>query len=187
MGILDTVNARFFIKKQAQEYNSLSPLERVTKAIQDDLGLSSSYSVLKSTCPTCKGSGTIKMGNLDCPACKGKKEVTKAEIGDYQIVQKDWATWNAKNGKTGGAAVLGQAPKSASGKAVDIGGGFAVHRHGLDTNGNHSVWVSQGGSKPKKIQTNGNTPTLHHEIRSEGNITQAGANEIKEHFNKFCK
>ena len=182
---LDQLNARLAVKKQSAELSKLSPLEAIAKSIQKDSAAYSATHIYKSTCSTCKGSGTIKMGNLDCPACKGKKEVAKAEVGDYQVVQKDWAAWNAKNGKTGGAAVLGQAPKSASGKAVDIGGGFAVHRHGMDTNGNHSVWVSQGGSKAKKIQTNGNTPTVHREARSDGTITQAGADEIKSHFTKY--
>jgi hypothetical protein len=36
MGILDTVNARLAVKKQAQEAVSISPLERVAKSIQVD-------------------------------------------------------------------------------------------------------------------------------------------------------
>lgn len=184
---LDQLNARLAVQKQSAGIASISPLEAIAKTIQKESLAAMATPVFKAVCGTCKGSGTIKMGHLDCPACKGKKEVTKAEVADFYTVQKDWAAWNAKNGKTGGAAVLGQAPKSASGKAVDIGGGFAVHRHGLDTNGNHSVWVSQGGSKAKKIQTNGNIPTVHREARSDGTITQAGADEIKDHFNKYCK
>lgn len=86
-----------------------------------------------------------------------------------------------------GKKELGKAPKSTSGKGVDIGDGFTVHRHGLDANGNHSVWVSQGGGRAKKIQTNGNVPTVHREARSDGTISQAGAKEIKDYYNSYIK
>jgi hypothetical protein len=37
MGILDTVNARLAVKKEQAELTQLSPLERVSKAIQEDV------------------------------------------------------------------------------------------------------------------------------------------------------
>ena len=68
---LDQLNARLAVKKQA-EAPKLSPLEKMTKAIQADADISNAKPVYKAVCGTCKGSGTIKMGNLDCPECSIK-------------------------------------------------------------------------------------------------------------------
>lgn len=68
--------------------------------------------------------------------------------------------------------------------SVDIGDSLYVHRHGMDSNGNHSVWVSKGSGNPKKIQTNQNLPTVH-QTRPE--LTQAGVDEIKDYASKYFK
>ncbi len=44
---------------------------------------------------------------------------------------------------------------------VHIGDGYHFHRRGMDENGNHSIWVSKGANRAKKIQTNGNLPKYH--------------------------
>ena len=66
----------------------------------------------------------------------------------------------------------------------DIGEGLYLHRHGFDTNGNHSVWVSQGSERTKKIQTNQNLPTVH-STRPE--LTEKGMQEIHEYAKKYWK
>ena len=45
---LDQLNARLAVKKAEQEYNATSPLERVAKAIQEDIVTSSSVLVQKN-------------------------------------------------------------------------------------------------------------------------------------------
>lgn len=81
---------------------------------------------------------------------------------------------------------IGIAPKSPRGAAVDIGDGFRVMRHGLDENGNHSVWVSYKQGRAKKIQTNGNLPAVHHPREGRGVITVKGAAEIKDYYRAHC-
>ena len=71
---------------------------------------------------------------------------------------------------------------TVSKKSIDIGEGRYVHKHGRDTNGNHSVWVSQGAGKPQKIQSVQNLPTVH-STRPE--LTQAGVDEIHNYADKF--
>lgn len=80
---------------------------------------------------------------------------------------------------------IGSVPKSSSGKSLDIGDGFKVHRHGYDLNGNHSVWVSHNDKNVKKIQTNGNTPTAHSELPGSGKLSNNGADEIKSFYKKY--
>jgi len=46
-------------------------------------------------------------------------------------------------------------------KPVQIGFGYEVSKMGMDTSGNHSVWVRSLNNRAKKIQTNGNLPALH--------------------------
>ena len=77
--------------------------------------------------------------------------------------------------------VIHTMPKSSK-DPHDIGNGLYLHRHGFDTNGNHSVWVSKGSERAKKIQTNQNLPTVH-STRPE--LTEKGAQEIHEHANKY--
>jgi len=73
---------------------------------------------------------------------------------------------------------------TVSKKSIDIGEGRYVHKHGRDTNGNHSVWVSQGAGTPQKIQSVQNLPTVH-STRPE--LTQAGVDEIHNYADKFFK
>lgn len=82
--------------------------------------------------------------------------------------------------------VIGHVGKTNKSKALDIGGGLYVNRHGYDKNGNHCVWVSQGANRAKKIQTNGNTPSVHASIRADGEITKQGAAEIKDYYQRYC-
>lgn len=44
-----------------------------------------------------------------------------------------------------------------------IGNGYHFHRNGMDDNGNHSIWVSKGSGRAKKIQTNGVLPKFHNQ------------------------
>lgn len=83
---------------------------------------------------------------------------------------------------------IGSVGKTA-GKPLDIGGGLYVHRHGNDANGNHSVWVSKGSGAARKIQTNGNLPSIHSargsgKKRGELPISRKGADEIAEYHSK---
>jgi hypothetical protein len=80
--------------------------------------------------------------------------------------------------------VIGHAPKSSKGEPVDIGDGYLVHRHGMDSNGNHAVWVSRNGSNVRKIQTNGNLPSQH---GMGGTITHESAAEIKGYHKKYIE
>jgi hypothetical protein len=43
----------------------------------------------------------------------------------------------------------------------EIGDGYEVTKIGMDTNGNHSVWVRHLDKRAKKIKTLGNLPLLH--------------------------
>lgn len=74
-------------------------------------------------------------------------------------------------------------------KALDIGDGYYVHSHGNDANGNHSVWVSKGANRARKIQTNGNLPSVHSEVgrgdKGKLTITKKGAEEIKDYHRKY--
>ena len=84
--------------------------------------------------------------------------------------------------------VIGEVGKS-SGKSLDIGDGYYVHSHGNDANGNHSVWVSKGANRARKIQTNGNLPSVHSEVgkgdKGKLIITKKGAEEIKDYHRKY--
>ena len=77
--------------------------------------------------------------------------------------------------------VIGTVGKTDNGKGVDIGNGLTVTRHGMDANGNHSVWVKSGDGRSRKIQTNGNLPSVH---SGGGEITLAGAKEIRAYHGK---
>lgn len=83
------------------------------------------------------------------------------------------------------SSAVGRAPKSSRGTALDIGDGFRVTRHGMDTNGNYSVWVSYRQGRAQKIQTNGNLPSVHHLSGGRGVITAKGAAEIKEYWRAY--
>ena len=79
-----------------------------------------------------------------------------------------------------------RAPRSSRGKALDIGDGFRVTRQGMDENGNYSVWVSYRQGRAKKIQTNGNLPSVHNPREGRGVITVKGAAEIKDYYRAYC-
>ena len=80
--------------------------------------------------------------------------------------------------------VIGKMPKTHKpGKEMDIGEGRYLHKHGHDANGNHSVWISQGSGRAKKIQSH-NLPTVHKTIPQ---LTEAGIREIHEYANKYHK
>ena len=70
-----------------------------------------------------------------------------------------------------------------NGKELDIGEGRYVHRHGMDENGNHSIWYSQGSGRARKIQSN-NLPTVH---KTKPELTEAGIREIHEYADKYHK
>ena len=70
-------------------------------------------------------------------------------------------------------------------KPLDIGDGFLVLRHGMDANGNHSVWVSHRGNRARKIQTNGNLPAVHDPSGDRGVITTEGAEQIKAFYRQY--
>ena len=70
-----------------------------------------------------------------------------------------------------------------AGKEIDIGQGRYVHRHGMDENGNHSIWYSQGSGRARKIQTL-NLPSVH---RNKPDLTEAGIREIHEYADKYHK
>lgn len=92
--------------------------------------------------------------------------------------------WGSSVGKS--EKEVGKVGKTTPKKGpLDIGDGFAVHRHGMDDNGNHRVYVSQGGGKPRGIRTNGNLPTVHSDLKGSGNLSAKGAKEIKEHYKKY--
>lgn len=82
--------------------------------------------------------------------------------------------------------VLGRVYKTNR-KSLDIGEGFRVLRHGMDANGNHCVWVSKGAERARKIQTNGNLPTVHSSLKGDGAITTQGADEIKDYYRRFMQ
>ena len=81
--------------------------------------------------------------------------------------------------------VVGTMSKThSSKKEIDIGEGRYVHRHGHDTNGNHSVWVAQGSGRARKIQTVQNLPTVH---KTAPELTEAGIREIHAYADKYHK
>lgn len=85
--------------------------------------------------------------------------------------------------------VIGEVGKSG-GKPLDIGDGYHVHAHGFDANGNHSVWVSKGSGRARKIQSGQNLPSVHSQ-RGAGEkkghlpITKKIAEEIKDYHRKY--
>jgi hypothetical protein len=70
---------------------------------------------------------------------------------------------------------------------VDIGDGFYIHKTGLDVNGNSCVWVSKGANKPKRIQTNGNTPSAHQKKAEEIAANEEAKQQIKDYYTRFIK
>jgi hypothetical protein len=84
-------------------------------------------------------------------------------------------------------STIGKVARSSGGKTLDLGDGYKAHRHGNDANGNHCVWVSHNGSGAKKIQTNGNCPTVSRETKSSGEISAAGAKELKDYHSKYVE
>ena len=85
--------------------------------------------------------------------------------------------------------VIGEVGKGG-GKPLDIGDGYHVHAHGFDDNGNHSVWVSKGSGRARKIQSGQNLPSVHSQ-RGAGEkkghlpITKKIAEEIKDYHRKY--
>ena len=85
-------------------------------------------------------------------------------------------------GTSEGAEKGWQARKTGSGADFHIGNNVWVHRHGMDENGNHSVWVSKGpNERARKIQTNSNVPSMH---GTGGHISHEAAKEIIAHVEK---
>ena len=116
MGILDTVNARYAVKKKHQDLASLSPLELISKAIAQDAAISNAVLVEKAGCNTCKGSGKIKAGHVDCPDCGGKKEVEKSAHPGFASVANSIADKEGLS-KDSANAILASSTRNASATA----------------------------------------------------------------------
>jgi hypothetical protein len=61
-------------------------------------------------------------------------------------------------------------------KTGQLDAAYSVTRMGMDTNGNHSVWVSFRGGRSKKILTNYNLPLTH----SDRALTPRAVDELSD-------
>ena len=107
-----------------------------------------------------------------------------------RVRPEGWSSaWHKSVEKSEKSDVIGEVGKSG-GKPLDIGDGYHVHAHGFDANGNHSVWVSKGSGRARKIQSGQNLPSVHSQ-RGAGEkkghlpITKKIAEEIKDYHRKY--
>lgn len=123
------------------------------------------------------------------PARYGNLQYDNATAEHFKELSGRYPVWHKSAEKSEKSDVIGEVGKSG-GKPLDIGDGYHVHAHGFDNNGNHSVWVSKGSGRARKIQSGQNLPSVHSQ-RGAGEkkghlpITKKIAEEIKDYHRKY--
>ena len=166
------------LEDQPNDRNSggFKPVAKFTGKISDEQNVVGGYNVGHST-PN--GAGFVKQHPEGWVPYTNKGD----RIGKTLHASREDAAQEALDHDNDNEKVIGTVGKTDTGKGVEIGGGLTVVRHGMDANGNHSVWISKDGARAGKIQTNGNLPK-YHGSGDRDSITLAHAKEIREYYNK---